>query len=231
MKKNEVEISDILPVNRTRKEARQYYDRISRIYDYLTGAFERKFAERALDRLAVSEGESVLEIGFGSGHCLQLIAEQIGETGTAHGIDISPGMLGVSQRRLNKAGLLDRVQLYTGDAVNLPYSDCIFDAVFMSFTLELFDTGDIPLVIEEISRVLKPGGRLGVVSMSQEYGRPLILRLYEFAHTRWPKYADCRPIYAARSLRDAGYEIKIKEKAGLFGLPNEIAVAVKPANT
>ncbi|MCJ7521872.1 MAG: methyltransferase domain-containing protein, partial [Dehalococcoidia bacterium] len=160
MQESDSKSREILPVTRTKKEARQYYDRISRIYDYLTGVFERRFSERALERLAIGEGESVLEIGFGSGYCLKKIAESVGENGKAHGIDISPGMLGVTRKRLSRARLTNRVQLYLGDAANLPYSDSAFDAVFMSFTLELFDTGDIPPVLAEVLRVLKPGGRL-----------------------------------------------------------------------
>jgi ubiquinone/menaquinone biosynthesis C-methylase UbiE len=97
----------------------------------------------------------------------------------------------------------------------------------MSFTLELFDTPEIPSLLEEVRRVLKPGGRIGVASMSKENGESLLLRLYEWAHRKWPKYVDCRPIYLEQSLRDARYEIRKKEKVKFFGLPGEIVVAVK----
>jgi len=78
----------------------------------------------------------------------------------------------------------------------------------MSFTLELFDTPEIPKVLAKIKRVLKPKGRLGVVSMSREDGKSLLLRLYEWAHKKFPQYVDCRPIYVAESIKDAGFEIK-----------------------
>ena len=203
------------------------YDRISPVYGYLTRAFERKPAEMALGRLSLEEGETVLEIGFGSGYCLQRIAESVGKTGKAHGIDISWGMLAVTKRGLDKAGLTDRVQLYRGDAANLPYGDNTFDAAFMSSTLELFDTDEIPRVLEEVKRVLKLGGRLGVASMSKANGESALLRLYEWAHKKWPKYVDCRPIYVEQSIRDAGYEIRTKERVKLFGLPGEIVIAEK----
>ncbi len=218
----------ILPVPRTREEARRFYDRISRVYDYLIGPFERKYAEGALERLSVKEGETVLEIGFGSGHCLKRVAEFVGKTGKAYGIDISSGMLEVARRRLDKAQLIDRVELCCGDAANLSYGDNTFDAVFMSFTLELFDTPEIPSLLGEVKRVLKPGGRLGVVSMSKENGGSKLVSLYEWAHKKWPKYLDCRPIYVEQCVREAGYEIRKKEKVKLAGLqPGEIVVAVK----
>jgi demethylmenaquinone methyltransferase/2-methoxy-6-polyprenyl-1,4-benzoquinol methylase len=225
-KENESKPPDILPVPRTKEEAERSYDRISRYYDYLTGAFERKYAEMALERLSVSEGEIVLEIGFGTGHCLKRIAEPIGPKGKACGIDISTGMMEISNERLEEAGLEDRVKLFCGDAASLPFDDSTFDAVFMRFTLELFDTPEIPKVLEQIKRVLKPEGRLVVVGMSKENGDSIFLRPDGWIHNRWPKYVDCRPIYVEQSLGEAGYTVKSKEKVRLFRLPGEIVVAV-----
>ncbi|MBM3157328.1 MAG: methyltransferase domain-containing protein [Chloroflexi bacterium] len=227
-KKNEPKAPDILPVPRTKEEAKRSYDRLSRYYDYLTWVYERKYTETALGRLAVSEGETVLEIGFGTGHCLKRIAESVGPKGTAYGIDISTGMMEISKERLEKAGLENRVKLFCGDAANLPFDESMFDAVFMSFTLELFDTPEIPKVLEQIKRALKPEGRLVVVSMSKENGKSIFLRFYEWFHNKWPKYVDCRPIYVERSLREAGYTVKSKERVKLFRLPGEIVVAVNP---
>jgi len=218
---------DISPVSRTKEEARRSYDRISRVYDCFAAPFEHRYAQMALERLSIKEGETVLEIGFGTGHCLRRIAESIGQSGRACGIDISPGMLEVTRRRLSKAGLMDRVELFCGDAANLPYEDSTFDAVFMSFTLELFDTPEIPRVLAEVKRVLKAGGRLGVVSMSKENGRSKLLGLYEWTHQKWPRYIDCRPIYVEQSLKNAGYEIKSKAKVKLLGLPGEIVIGIK----
>ena len=219
--------ASILPVLRSKEDAKRFYDRISRVYDYLTGVFERKCAAMALGRLSVEEGETVLEIGFGSGHCLKQMAELVGETGRVHGVDISLGMLEVTRKRLDKARLIDRAELSCSDAASLPYSDNTFDAAFLSFTLELFDTPEIPILLGEVKRTLKPKGRITVASMSKESGESLLLRLYEWAHRRWPKYIDCRPIYLEQSLRDSGYKIRKKEKVKLFRLPIEIVVATK----
>ncbi len=225
--KSDSQGSAILPVPRSKEEAKQFYNRISKLYEFVAGVFERKYAEMALERLAVKNGEIVLEIGFGCGHCLKRIAQSVGNKGKAYGIDISPGMLEVAKKRLEKARLIDRVELYCGDAAKLPYDDNTFNAAFMSFTLELFDTPEIPQVLRETKRVLKPDGRLGVVSISKSYGEPTVLRLYEWTHKKWPKYVDCRPIYVEKSLRDAGYEIRSKEKVRLLGLPGEIVIATK----
>ena len=226
-KERESPVSGILPVPRSKEEAKQFYDRISGVYDYLTRLFERKYAEMALERLLVKEGQTVLEIGFGSGHCVKRIAESVGSMGKAYGIDISSGMVEVTKKRLEKAGLMGRAELYCGDAASLPYDDGAFDAVFVSYTLELFDTPEIPRLLQEVQRVLKPEGRLGVAAMSKEDGDSLLLRLYEWAHRKWPKYVDCRPIYVEQCLRESGYEIRGKKKVQFFGLPAEVVVAVK----
>ena len=224
--KNSSNNRQILPVNRTKEQARRFYDRMSRLYDYISGPFERKYAFRALELLDIMEGETILEIGFGTGHCLKKIAASVGETGKAYGIDISPGMLRVTKRRLEKAKLLDRVELNCGDATSLPYDTNSMDGVFMAFTLELFDTPEIPIVLEEVKRILKPGGRIAVAAMSKKAGESLIVRLYERVHNRWPEYADCRPIFLEESIHEAGYQIKSSQTVKLLGLPLEIVVAL-----
>jgi len=219
--------ASILPVPRTKAEARQFYNRISGFYDCIAGSFEQRYAFHTLKLLELQAGEKVVEIGFGTGNILKKLAQLIGDEGKAYGIDISPGMLEVTRKKLIKAKLMDRVELRCGDATNLPFDDSFFDAAFMSFTLELFDTWEIPKVLEEIKRTLKIGGRVGIVSLSKSYGESMLLRLYEWTHRQWPRYLDCRPIYVEDSLKEADFNIVSSEKAFLAGLPLEIIVATR----
>jgi len=78
----------ILPVRRSKEQAKRFYDRISKVYDYLVGMFERKYVEMAVEQLSVEESETVLEVGFGTGHCLKRMAESVGEMGKVYGVDI-----------------------------------------------------------------------------------------------------------------------------------------------
>lgn len=215
----------MLRVNRTREQIRAGYNKLSRFYDYLGGFFEKKYKKLALMQLQVQEGENVLEIGFGTGKCLKQIAEQVGETGRVCGIDISDGMLKVTHKRLRRAGLIHRVELYREDAMELPFDANTFDSVFMSFTLELFDTPEIPVILEQIQRVLRPGGKFGVVSLSRDYGRTIPVKIYEWFHKRFPRYIDCRPIYVKQVLKSAGFYITNYRNEKLFGLPLAIVTA------
>jgi len=225
------ELNPILRVNRTKAQAKESYDKMSSYYDLFAGIFERKYRNLGLKRLNITRGEYVLEIGFGTGHCLEQIAEAVGEEGRVHGIDISSGMLAVSQRRLEKAGLWNRVELTCDDAMKMPYADNQFDAVFSSFNLELFDSPEIPLVLAEARRALKPNGRLGVVSMSKDVGVSPFLKMYEWSHEKFPQYVDCRPIHVEQSIKDAGFEIQSIDRVNMLGLPGDIVIGIRPATT
>ncbi len=61
---------------------------------------EGNYRKMRLDQLIIKKGETFLEIGFGTGHCLNQIAKLAGKTGKGYGVDISSGMLKVAKKRL-----------------------------------------------------------------------------------------------------------------------------------
>jgi len=217
--------TEISRVPRTKQEAKATYDRLSRWYDWVEGWSEKPFIAEGLQRLQVEPGGIVLEIGFGTGHGLESLAQAVGDAGQVYGLDLSEGMLNVARNRIEQAGLADRVDLRLGDAVQLPFAADFFDAVFMSFVLELFDTPEIPLVLRECARVLHVGGRIAVVSLSKEGDDGVAVHLYEWVHEQWPKLADCRPIYVRQALEDAGFQVVEAVVKSMWGLPVEIVVA------
>ncbi len=212
-------------VVRSKEKARANYDRLSRWYDIIAGSTEKKYRDIGLQKLAARPGERILEIGFGTGHCMLALAQAVGETGNVSGIDLSEGMLTIARERLRQAGLLDRVDLRVGDAAALPFAAGEFDGVFMSFTLELFDSPEIPIVLDQCYRVLRPGGRLSVVSMVKKAGTAV--KIYEWFHEKMPVAVDCRPIYAQTDLTTAGFNIQDVAALSMWGLPVEIILAQK----
>lgn len=216
---------EVSRVTRSKAEAMAAYDRMSRGYDRFAGRFEKRFREAGLADLAVQPGEQALELGYGTGTALIEIAEAAGATGQACGVDISSGMAAVASGAARRVGLGDRVGLVVGDAAALPYVDASFDAVFASFTLELFDTPEIPVVLGECRRVLRPGGRLGLVSMALPDRVPWTVHVYEWAHRHWPAAVDCRPIPTAELLEDAGFEETTRRRLTMWALPVDVVVS------
>lgn len=214
---------DVLPVETTRRQAQRTYGRLSRFYDFTEGLPEIPAKNLALRLARAAPGETVLEIGPGTGWALRRLSRAVGRDGLVCGVDISPGMLAVAREKLLGRSAL----LALGDAAALPATSERFDLVFTSFVLELIPTEEIPTVLGEVMRVLRPGGRLVVVSLSRESPN-LVTRLYEWGHKRLPRLLDCRPIYARRSLEAAGFEITKARRTGILGLPVEVVVGEKP---
>jgi ubiquinone/menaquinone biosynthesis C-methylase UbiE len=217
--------SEITQVARSKDSARVSYDRLGKWYDLLAGSSERKFTEVGLQKLDVKAGEKVLEIGFGTGHSLLALARRVGRMGKVYGVDLSEGMFQVASNRLRKNGMSNRVELQCGDATLLPFSNHFFDAVFMSFVLELFDTPELPLVLHECQRVLGRAGRIGIVALSKK--DLAAVRLYEWFHMRFPSYVDCRPIFARQTVEAAGFRVTDATEMRMWGLPVEIIIANK----
>jgi demethylmenaquinone methyltransferase/2-methoxy-6-polyprenyl-1,4-benzoquinol methylase len=110
--------SAIRRVSRTKQEAKASYDSMSRWYDLLAGASERKYKERGLELLDVQEGERVLEVGYGTGECLRRLAGLVGEAGSVYGVDISSGMARVAREKLSTADVGSGVALICADAAS-----------------------------------------------------------------------------------------------------------------
>jgi demethylmenaquinone methyltransferase/2-methoxy-6-polyprenyl-1,4-benzoquinol methylase len=215
----------ITRVVRSKEKARANYNRLSRWYDIIAGRSEKKYRDVGLQKLNARPGEHILEIGFGTGHCISALAKGVGKTGKVSGIDLSEGMLAITQNRLHQAGLSDRVDLHVGDALQLPFAANEFDGVFMSFTLELFDSPEIPLLLSQCYNILRSDGRLVLVSLVKKPGTAV--KIYEWFHEKMPVAVDCRPIYAQSDLTASGFSIEEVSAMSMWGLPVEIILARK----
>jgi len=205
----------------SKEQTRQNYDRMSHWYDLFAGS-EKKFTETGLQILGVKAGERVLEIGFGTGRSFVKLVQQVGDSGLVAGVELSPGMIEVAQKRMQAKNPGGNVQITQGDGTLLPFVSDSFDAIFLSFTLELFSDAEIPVVLKECHRVLKRDGRLGVVSLAKR--DVLACRLYEWGHARWPALLDCRPIMLRESLETGGFRVQAAKVQTMWGLPVEIAL-------
>jgi demethylmenaquinone methyltransferase/2-methoxy-6-polyprenyl-1,4-benzoquinol methylase len=151
------------------------------------------------------------------------MAQQVGDSGLAAGVELSPGMIDVARERFQAKALERSVGIIQGDVAALPFAPNAFDAVFLSFTLELFSEDEIPVVLGECQRVLKGEGRLGVVSLAKK--DVLACRIYEWGHERWPVLLDCRPINLRENLETGGFRVQAAKVQTMWGLPVEITLS------
>jgi ubiquinone/menaquinone biosynthesis C-methylase UbiE len=106
--------------------------------------------------LGLEEGDVVLDAGSGPGYDAIRMAAIVGKTGQVTGIDISERMIAVAIARAEGTGL--PVSFRTGDVRNLPFPDASFDKVRIERTLQILDNPG--QILDEMVRVLRPGGRL-----------------------------------------------------------------------
>ena len=218
------------PTNQPHGTNKHFYDRISGFYDSIANANEHTARELGEKLLALQPGESVLEVGYGTGNTVLNLAEKVGPQGKVSGIDVSDGMQTVAQAKVDEAGLSANVDLKVGDAISLDWPDETFDAVFLSFTLELFSESDAPTVLRECKRVLKASGRLGVVGMAtvnQDEHESLLEKTYIWMHRHFPHIVDCRPIDFAAAVQEAGFTVAKEERIEIWTMPVAALVAKK----
>ncbi len=183
-----------------------------------------------MEKLGVRDGERVLEIGYGTGTSLVELARKVGSHRRVCGVDIADQMFDVAWQKLCNEHLEDRVERTCADAMTLPYlSDCM-DAIFTSFTLELFDTPEISVMLAECRRVLLPGGRLVVISMSKEGKNGAIVHMFEWTHRHFPNFLDCRPIFVREAIQSAGFRIESADTKTMW-VPVEVILGRKDEST
>jgi ubiquinone/menaquinone biosynthesis C-methylase UbiE len=200
------------------------YGRFARWYDLLARS-ERRPAALGVELLSPQDGERLLEIGCGPGRTLVELAARVAPAGHVDAVDLSPEMVRLARRRLGQAGLGGVARAYEGDARRLPFADGSFDGVLMSFTLELFDAVDRRVVLAEARRVLRPAGRLVVVSLTSAGRSTAARRIYVRLHERYPRQIDCTPIDVTAELRRAGFATDPALRLSMWGLPAEIVRA------
>jgi demethylmenaquinone methyltransferase/2-methoxy-6-polyprenyl-1,4-benzoquinol methylase len=216
-------IPDFSRVPRSESDAASFYNRLAPWYDFLA-ASEKKFIKHGLDILDPQPGETILEIGFGTGYAQKILLSSTA-VGFCAGVDLALEMGRIALTKLDKLDLADQSGLICSNSLPLPFPNQVFDGIFSSFTLELFDSPLIPKILMNCRRVIKPGGRLVIVSLSKDNPLPIMGRLYEHLHNQFPGVLDCRPIPVINLLQSAGFTIQQYFERTMWGLPVVIAYA------
>jgi len=164
---------------KSKKEFVKYiFNDISSTYDFLNHflslgidvLWRRKF----IKSLNFSDGDKVLDVATGTGDVAFAIRRKYNTD--IIGLDLSVNMLEIAKKKLKKFKI-DDIDFIEGDAENLPFDDNTFDKIVISYGLR--NLGDCQKGIEEFHRVLKPGGKLGILEFLQPQST-IIAKIFKF---------------------------------------------------
>lgn len=161
-------------------EVKRHFDAVARHYDLmntvLSFGLHHLWKRRAMGLLGLKAGERVVDVCGGTGDLALLAAQEVGPAGAVILYDINRAMMLAGRVKVSRAGLAERIWLVEGDAERLALTDKSLNAVLVGFGVRNLARREEGL--QEMHRVLKPGGRLLILEFSRPTN-PLWRWLYD----------------------------------------------------
>lgn len=155
-------------------QVRGMFDRIAGVYDLMnsamTAGMHHRWREKAVDRTGLLPGGNALDVCCGTGDLAFELQRRVGPDGSVIGSDFSERMLDLAREKGQRSGGPAPVFQWA-DALDLPYDDATFDAVTVGFGVR--NLVDLDAGVAELTRVLKPGGRLVILEITTPQRPPL----------------------------------------------------------
>lgn len=215
-------IEESTPARLTTSDLRDVYSRLAPLYGVWELLGTGRARRAALDLARVRSGDKVLEIAAGPGTALEQLAGA-NASGITVGVDLTPAML-QRTRRLFRRLRRSLSPLCQCDARLLPFKGEIFDLVYSGYMLDALAVSDMEKALDEMRRVLKPAGRLVLLSLSSSNRR--FNFLWEILYWIVPNLlGGCRPIRLASYLTEIGFSVVDVRHIKEWGIPVEVVVA------
>jgi ubiquinone/menaquinone biosynthesis C-methylase UbiE len=201
------------------------YTWIAPVHDLLAVVVEAQARDLAHRWAAVRDGEHVLEVAVGTGLSFHRLV-QANPGGWTEGLDRTPAMLRRARQRARRSGT-QRWELRQGTAYALPYPDATFDLVFNAYMFDLLPASDFLPVLREFRRVLVPGGRLVMATMT--LGPAWYHQLWEALYALYPPLlGGCRGVQVLPALIDGGFVRVRRCPVSQWTFPSEVLYGRKP---
>jgi ubiquinone/menaquinone biosynthesis C-methylase UbiE len=210
-----------------RSQAQKFYDHFGKKQD--AQAF---YEDAALDVLiahgAFEQAEKVFEFGCGTGRfASRLLTKHLSPTASYLGIDLSRTMINLAEQRISPC--VGRAKVAQSDgSMHFPVPDHSVDRVVSTYVFDLLSEEDIGMAISEAGRVLMPGGKLCLVSLSNgvTFASRAVCTLWSAAfRLHATLVGGCRPIRLDSYFDQRSWHIEFHEVVTRFGVPSEILIA------
>lgn len=149
------------------EQVERMFDSIAPAYDFMNRAMtlgiDRRWRRKAVEMVAATRPKDILDVATGTADFALQLARSMPEASIT-GIDLSEEMLAFGRRKVEQAGLADRIGLRKADCLALPYAGASFDAITVAFGVRNFE--QLAKGYAEMARVLRPGGILCVVELA-----------------------------------------------------------------
>jgi demethylmenaquinone methyltransferase/2-methoxy-6-polyprenyl-1,4-benzoquinol methylase len=144
------------------------YDVMNSVLSFWQHKLWRRFA---MKRTNLTLGGSALDVACGTGDWTLSLANVVGKSGKVVGLDFVEEMLQVAKIKMERRGILDNpVSLVAGNAMELPFKENAFDVATIGFALR--NVPDVLTVLQEMTRVVKPGGQVVSLELSKPQWKP-----------------------------------------------------------
>jgi demethylmenaquinone methyltransferase/2-methoxy-6-polyprenyl-1,4-benzoquinol methylase len=160
------------------------YDRMNNVISFGSHVAWRNYT---MKRMNVQPGQSALDVACGTCDWTISLGQAVGLNGKVVGLDFSQNMLKIGAEKVRNNGLEDVVSLVHGDAMNLPFDDNTFDYATIGFALR--NVPDIQKVLREMTRVVKPGGKVISLEVSKPPFKPYRALFYLYFYNILPMLA------------------------------------------
>ncbi|MES9955830.1 MAG: bifunctional demethylmenaquinone methyltransferase/2-methoxy-6-polyprenyl-1,4-benzoquinol methylase UbiE [Sedimenticola sp.] len=163
---------------------RQVFDSVATRYDLMNDlmsmGIHRLWKRFAVELAGIRRGQKVLDLASGTGDLASRFAGLVGPEGLVVMTDINAAMLDEGRKRMVDEGLVGNVEYSQVNAEKIPFPDNTFDCITIAFGLR--NVTDKQQALNEMHRVLKPGGRVLVLEFSHPTGKPLkqVYDIYSF---------------------------------------------------
>lgn len=169
------------------EQVEQMFDRIAHSYDLLNHALsfgiDKHWRKAAIHSLKPHAPRTMLDVATGTGDFAMLAAREL-KPEHLWAVDISEGMMAVGRDKVKQAGLDGVIDFRREDCMQLTFADNTFDALTVAYGIRNFE--DLDRGLQEMRRVLKPGGRLVAIELTSPARFPMKQAFWFYSHVLMP---------------------------------------------